>query len=230
MKRDKKPMKFAYASKAGVVLAAVALLALSAPGAQAQSSEQQAPAAAPPADGSMFAGGWRKVAVPNPQDQSKPVYLITQEARDKNNVPIAEVTIMIEAEKEKRMLIVVPQGFLLPAGIRLQVDKNEPIAGTYITCAANTCQAEAKIDDGFVDQMKKGGNLVVAVATLPDGKARAVGMSLSGFTATYDGEALDVAKYKEQRKAFNDMLQQRAEANKQRFQQQREQQGANQTN
>lgn len=78
--------------------------------------------------------------------------------------------------------------------------------------------------------MKKGANLVVAVATLPDGKGQAVAMSLSGFTAAYDGEALDVAKYKEQRRAFNEMLQQRAESNKQRFQQQREQQQGEQSN
>ncbi|MCB1472525.1 MAG: invasion associated locus B family protein [Rhodobiaceae bacterium] len=173
----------------------------------------------------LFAGGWRKVSVPNPADQTKPVTLVTQEARDKNNVPIAEVTIMMEADKKKRMLVIVPQGFLLPAGIRLQVDKNEPVAGTYIYCREVTCQAEAEITDDFISQMKKGANLIVAVATLPDGKARAVGISLTGFTAAFDGEALDIAKYKEQRRAFNEMLQKRAEENKQRLQQQREQQG-----
>ncbi|MFN0263758.1 invasion associated locus B family protein [Tepidamorphus sp. 3E244] len=199
--------------------------AFGAPAFAQSSGEAPPPAAGGNAD--LFAGGWRKVSVPNPQDQSKPVQLITQEARDKNNVPIAEVTIMIEPDGNKRMLIVVPQGFLLPPGIRLQVDKNEPVPGQYITCAASTCQAEAKIDDKFIAQMKAGSNLVVAVATLPDGKGQGVAMTLSGFTAAFDGEALDVAKYKEQRKAFNEMLKQRAETNKQRFQQQREQNGGN---
>lgn len=210
-----------YAAKLRLALSALAIAGFAVLGAPAAMAQSDTAAAN---DSDMFAGGWRKVAVRNPQDQAKEVFLVTQEARDKNNVPIAEVTIMIEADKSKRMLVVVPQGFLLPPGIRLQVDKNEPVAGNYITCAGSTCQAEAKIDDKFIEQMKKGANLIVAVATLPDGKAKAVGMSLTGFTAAIDGEALDVAKYKEQRKAFNEMLQQRAESNKQRFQQQREQQ------
>ena len=217
------------AAKLRLTLSALAIAGIAAVGtlpAQAQTEtggEQQAPAAA--ASGSdLLARGWNKVAVPNPQDQSKKIFLVTDEARDKNNVPQAEITIMIESDDSKRMLVVVPQGVLLPPGIRLQVDKNEPIPGQYITCANGTCQAEAKIDDKFIDQLKKGANLVLAVATLPNGKGLGINFTLDGFTAVYDGDALDVAKYKEKRKAFNQMLQQRAESNKQRFQQQREQQ------
>ena len=238
-KKDEIPMtrnEAPFAAKLRLTLSALAIAGFAACGAtnvlaQSDTGGGNQPAAAVAKPGDLFDSGWRKVAVSNPQDQSQKIFLVTKEARDKNNVPVAEVTIMIEPDNKKRMLIVVPQGFLLPPGLRLQVDKNEPIPGQYITCTANTCQAEAKIDEKFIDQMKKGANLVVAVATLPDGKGRAVGMDLTGFTAVFDGEALDVAKYKEQRKAFNDMLQQRAESNKQRFQQQREQQqGSGQSN
>ena len=213
------------AGRFAVTLAFCAAFGLAAP-AHAQSEGEQPAAegeaaAAQPQD---FASGWRKVAVPNPEDASAPILLVSQEARDQNNVPIAEVTIVIEPGKDKRMLIVVPQGFLLPPGVRLQVDQNEPLPGQYITCMSNTCQAEAKITDDFVTQMKRGANLVVAVATLPEGQGRGVGLSLKGFTAAYDGEPLDIEKYKAEREAFNAMLQQRAEANRRRLQEQQQQQ------
>ena len=233
MKRNEAP----FAAKLRLTLSALAIAGVAAFGtvqAQAQTATggDQKPAAA--AKGSdLLARGWNKVAVPNPEDESKKIYLVTDEARDKNNVPQAEITIMVEPDGSKRLLVVVPQGVLLPPGVRLQVDKNDAIPGQYITCANGTCQAEAKIDDKFIEQMKKGGNLVLAVATLPNGKGVGINFTLDGFTAVYDGDALDVAKYKEKRQAFNQMLQQRAESNKQRFQQQREQQqqqGSGQSN
>ncbi len=216
-----------WAGRSAMALTLFAAFGLGAP-ALAQSEGEQPAAAegeAPP-QGADVASGWRKVAVPNPQDASNPIVLVSQEARDDNNVPIAEVTIVMEPGKDKRMLIVVPQGFLLPPGIRLQVDQNEPLPGQYITCMANTCQAEAQVNDDFITQMKKGANLVVAVATLPEGKGRGVGLSLKGFTAAFDGEPLDIEKYKAERQAFNDLLKQRAEANRRRLQEQQQQQAA----
>lgn len=108
------------------IMAGAAGVAVPAANAQTSDSGAAAPAAPANSGSSLFAGGWRKVAVPNPQDQSKPVTLVTQEARDKNNVPIAEVTIMIEPDGSKRMLVVVPQGFLLPPASACRSTRTRP--------------------------------------------------------------------------------------------------------
>ena len=93
MKRNEAP----FAAKLRLTLSALAIAGVAAFGtvqAQAQTATggDQKPAAA--AKGSdLLARGWNKVAVPNPEDESKKIYLVTDEARDKNNVPQAEITI-----------------------------------------------------------------------------------------------------------------------------------------
>ncbi|MHA1188880.1 MAG: invasion associated locus B family protein [Alphaproteobacteria bacterium] len=202
------------AARAGKVLA-IAMLAIGLGcAAQAQDSTQAPSAqgqAAPAQAAQLPTGtdpGWVKQCSTNPQT-SEEVCVITRERRANTGQLLAAVSIR-EVGDKKVLVTAVPPGMLLRPGLQVQIDGSEPAKVAYSICFPNLCFAETEINAEFVASLKRGNNLVV---TTLNQQAKPVNfdVSLSGFTKSYDGAAIDPQKLQENSQRLEDELKRKAE-------------------
>ncbi|MEW5421780.1 invasion associated locus B family protein [Amorphus sp. 3PC139-8] len=159
---------------------------------------------------------WVKVCNTDPNSK-KQVCLITQELRTDKGQFLASVAVReIAGEERKVLLSAVPVGMLIQPGLRVQIDGGKQQQARYSICFPNACYAELVIDSAFVNQMKAGGNLKLTTLN-QQGKPVDFDVTLSGFTATYDGEALDPQALRQQQQELQDELNRKAQAARQRL-------------
>ncbi|MGJ8533381.1 MAG: invasion associated locus B family protein [Alphaproteobacteria bacterium] len=159
---------------------------------------------------------WVKVCNQDPTSK-KDVCLTTQEIRADSGQFLASVAVReIGGEEKQSLVIAVPTGMLVQPGLRLQVDKNTQKEIKYGICFPNACYAELPIDPSVIAEMKRGNALVL---TTLNQQAKAINFKLTlvGFTASYDGDAIDPAQLKAQQETLRDELQQKAEAARKRL-------------
>ena len=198
---------------AGLVAAGVLALGAMAGPAAAQQAET-APAQADAAS----LGSWIKLCAPDQANENQEVCLVTQEVRTDTGEFLASVSVQETQTAEGKRLIraAVPLGTLIQPGIRLQIDEGQQVAGKYVICLPNACYAEMEIDDAFVNSLKAGNNLVVLVIN-NQGKAVGIGLTLIGFTKTWDGPPVPMEELAQQRQKLQDELQKRAEEARQKL-------------
>lgn len=188
-----------FGNRAGVV---AALMALATAPAFAQDA---APAETPPANDP----GWVKLCNTNPENKQE-ICVITRERRAATGQLLAAVSVRESADK-KILVTAVPPGMLIKPGLQVQIDgANEQKSG-YSICFPNMCFAEAEINQAYIDSMKKGSKLVVTTLN-QQGRPVNFDLSLSGFTASYDGAATDPAQFQAQQKKLQDELAKKAAA------------------
>ncbi len=120
-----------------------------------------------------------------PQGADKEICFIFQRISSKeNDKRIADATIAYLPKIEKPvMVITLPLGVFLPAGIQIKVDEAEESArAPFIQCIQDGCQTRLQMDDKMITKMKGGKKLIVAFLT-PQQKQLAFPISLNGFTA-----------------------------------------------
>lgn len=200
---------------AGVVAAGVMALGamagpLAGPAAAQQSDNAQA--------GAASLGSWIKLCAPDQANDNQEVCLVTQEVRTETGEFLASVSVQETKTPEGKHVVraAVPLGTLIQPGIRLQIDEGEQIAGKYVICLPNACYAEMEIGDAFVNSLKAGNNLVVLVIN-NQGKAVGIGLTLIGFTKTWDGAPVPMEELAQQRQKLQDELQKRAEEARQKL-------------
>ncbi len=152
--------------------------------------------------------GWVKLCSTNPQNNQN-VCVITRERRANTGQLLAAVSVR-EVGDKKILVTAVPPGMLLRPGLQVSIDGSKPTKVSYSICFPNLCFAETEINAEFVGSMKRGNNLVV---TTLNQQAKPVNfdVSLSGFTKSYDGEAIDPQKLQENTQRLEDELKRKAE-------------------
>ncbi|XWN29083.1 MAG: invasion associated locus B family protein [Devosia sp.] len=136
---------------------------------------------------------WVKICNTDPRSK-KTLCLITQELRTPSGQFLASVAIrQSPGEQRKSLVTSVPVGMLLEAGVQVQVDGADPAQARYSICFTNACYAELAIDDAFINKLKAGSDLRLTTAN-QQAKAVQFDMTLTGFTATYDGEGMNPAE------------------------------------
>lgn len=141
---------------------------------------------------------WTKICTQNKQTK-KDICLVSQEIRSANGQFLASVAVReIDGDENRSILISVPPGMLLQPGIQFKVDENEPRAVKYGICFQKYCYSELPIKKDAIDEMKGGNNLTVTTFS-QQGKAIGFELTLTGFTATYDGDPIDPAVVQAQR-------------------------------
>lgn len=117
----------------------------------------------------------------------------------------------VEGQDKKSLMIMVPLGMAIPAGVRAAVysteqwekaSKNEkidesslkPVELKYSLCHPAGCTAEVEADGAFIDSLKKGGGIMILAL---NAGAQPIGfpVPLSGFTAAFDGPPVDNTEY-----------------------------------
>jgi invasion protein IalB len=210
-----------------------------APAAQAPAptdQAQQAPAAAgqqaPPQDQQvqLIYAPWTKFCLKGQDANAKQVCFTGKDGRIESGQPvIAAVVIEPEGEPKKILRVTLPLGMQLVHGTRVIVDNNPPLQSPYVICFANGCMSDYDVTPELLANMKKGQNLVVqainsngAPLTLP----LPLQESGSSFAKAYDGPPTDPKQFEETQKKLQDELQKRAEAARQRLEQQGQPSGA----
>ncbi|MCT8974089.1 invasion associated locus B family protein [Microbaculum marinisediminis] len=197
-----------------LIAAAIAISWASAPASaqDAGGTPPAAPAVQAPSSGQKL-GSWIKLCAPDQANESKEdVCLVTQEVRTETGEFLASVSVQETKTAEGKRLVraAVPLGTLIQPGIRMQIDEGKQVAGKYVICLPNACYAEMEIDDAFIESLKKGTNLVVLVIN-NQGKAVGIGLTLMGFTKTWDGPPVPMEELAQQRQKLQEELQKRAE-------------------
>ncbi|MCC2112700.1 MAG: invasion associated locus B family protein [Hyphomicrobiales bacterium] len=207
--------------------AALALVMLAGGTAMAQDTTSDSGDTAAAENGGAIPGtgkNWIKVCGEDPKVKKK-VCVVAQEIRADTGQFLASTAIReIEGEKKKVLAVFTPTIMLLQPGLRVQIDKNKQIAGKYAICFPDRCYAEIEISADVVEQMKRGNEITI---TTLNQQARGVNfkLTLSGFTAAYDGPPEDPKELEAQQKKLQTELQKRAEQARKRLLEQQSQDG-----
>lgn len=172
-----------------VVLAGLTAASLLAPLSQAVAQESATPAAA---DAGAAADrpaeqNWLKIC--DPLEDGKKACIMRQVVTA-NGQFIGSFLLRDDPGQESRLLAVaaVPLGVLLPFGLTWQIDGGKPVRVPYMLCDPQSCATQLVINEAYVNSLKKGGKLKLTAKNRQN-KDLTVEISLSGFTAVYDGEA-----------------------------------------
>jgi invasion protein IalB len=184
--------------------------AQAAPAAGAQAAAPTAPTvfgdAAAPED------AWVKLCMKNEQTQNKQICLINHEGLEPNTgmVLIAAAVRQAEGEDKQQLLVRVPTAYALviPAGVQIRIDDNQPIQLQYTLCFPTSCQVQTELTKEMFDSMRKGKQMVVAAMNIQQ-KTMGFPVPLTGFAKAYDGAPVDNAKYEESRRQLMEVFRKR---------------------
>jgi invasion protein IalB len=86
--------------------------------------------------------------------------------------------------REPLMMVQVPVGLFLPAGLSLQVDENKPVTLALQTCDLKGCYAGAPVPADMLNAMKSGKRLLVTFQNMAKENV-GVPLSLENFSEAY---------------------------------------------
>ena len=125
---------------------------------------------------------------------------------------ITGVNLLTSKGKVNRRIfqVAVPTGRYIPEGVKVQIDDGKVNTMPYSICLPDRCIAEVSLTDGLVKALKGGGKVQLTSTNFRTQK-NPVNVTLSGFTAAFDGPALKRAEVEEQKKKLAEELQKKAE-------------------
>ncbi len=194
------------------VLAQDAAPATEAPAAEAPAAD--AAAAAPTGANSLPSQNWLKVCDPLPSGEQA---CILRQVVLANGQFLGSFLLRDDPGQESRLLAVaaVPLGVLLPFGLTWQIDGGQEIKVPYMLCDPQSCATQLVINEQFINSMKRGNKLTLTAKNRQNQDLK-IEIDLSGFTATYDGDAaLSFDEFQQAtsgEQALEQVLQDRAEA------------------
>jgi invasion protein IalB len=173
----------------------------------------QAPAAAAPAGGAAVDdSAWVKLCLKNEQTGNKQVCLVNHEGLEPNTgmVLVAAAVRTIEGEDKQHLLVRLPTAYslIMPAGVQIKIDDDEPIQLQYAVCFPTSCQVQMELTKEMFEKMRKGKQMVVAAMNMQQ-KAMAFPVPLTGFSKTFDGPPVDNAQYEAARRAMMEKFRER---------------------
>lgn len=148
-----------------------------------------------------------------PEIEEKKICLTHHERLDGNTgmVLVSAAIREVEGQDKKSLMVMVPLGMAIPPGVRAAVysadqwakaAKNEkideaqlkPVNLKYSLCHPAGCTAEIDAEAGFIEEMKKGGGIMILAL---NAAAKPIGfpVPLDGFSAAFTGAPIDNEKY-----------------------------------
>ena len=229
LSRNGARLMFCFGSAAlSLALMAPEVVAQAAPGGQVQPKPAPlpkpppagaAPAAAPVGGvagaspvGAAPEDAWVKLCMKSEQTQNKEICLVNHEGLEPNTgmVLIAAAVRKVEGEEKQQLLVRVPTAYALvmPAGVQLKIDEQQPIQLQYTICFPTSCQVQLELTKELFDSMRKGKQMVVAAMNIQQ-KTMGFPVPLTGFAKAYDGAPVDSVKYEESRRQLMEMFRKR---------------------
>lgn len=185
-------------------ICALAVVGFSAAGASAQQQQQQQQQGS-----AVPQQGWYKTC--NEGQQGPQMCIVQNYARAENGQILTAVGLITpQGENGQPMIqVTVPTFRLVPPGVRMQIDNSAPQQIDYAICTNEQCVAQAPLTDAMVNAMKRGGEVTftsVNVRQTPN----PVKMTLSGFTAAYDGDPISQSDLVESQRNLDESIQKMA--------------------
>ena len=112
--------------------------------------------------------------------------------------------------KRKIFQVAVPTGRYIPQGVKMVIDNGKANTLPYSICLPDRCIAEVALSDGLVKALK-GGGVIQLTSTNFRSQQNPVKVSLSGFTAAYDGPPLKKGELDKRKEDIGKALQKKAE-------------------
>jgi invasion protein IalB len=169
-------------------------------------------AGAGPIDATPSEDAWVKLCMKSEQTQNKEICLVNHEGLEPNTgmVLIAAAVRKVEGEEKQQLLVRVPTAYALvmPAGVQIKIDEQEPIQLQYTICFPTSCQVQLELTKELFDSMRKGKQMVVAAMNIQQ-KTMGFPVPLTGFAKAYDGSPVDSVKYEESRRQLMEMFRKR---------------------
>ncbi|MGA7455860.1 MAG: invasion associated locus B family protein, partial [Methyloceanibacter sp.] len=169
-------------------------------------------AGASPGGGAAGEDAWVKLCMKSEQTQNKEICLVNHEGLEPNTgmVLIAAAVRKVEGEEKQQLLVRVPTAYALvmPAGVQLKIDEQQPIQLQYTICFPTSCQVQLDLTKELFDSMRKGKQMVVAAMNIQQ-KTMGFPVPLTGFAKAYDGAPVDSVKYEESRRQLMEMFRKR---------------------
>lgn len=188
-----------------VAFCAFAIAGLTAAGvsAQEQPAAPQGAAAAAPQQ------GWFKTCNENGDNK---VCIVQNYARAENGQVLTAVGLIRPegGSAQPMMQVTVPTFRLIPAGVQMQIDTNAPQRLDYAICTAEQCIAQAPLSDTMVNAMKRGGKVTFTSVNIRQ-QPNPVEMTLSGFTAAFDGDPVSQTDLVESQRNLDESIQKMAD-------------------
>ena len=206
-----------------LVVAGLAVAALMLPNMSVLAQDNATPAApaegapaapAAPATPATPAQNWLKVCDPLADGKKA---CIMRQVIVANGQFLGSFLLRDDPGQESRLLAVaaVPLGVLLPFGLTWQIDGGQEIKVPYMLCDPQSCATQLVINEQFINSMKRGNKLTLTAKNRQNQDLK-IEIDLSGFTATYDGDAaLSFDEFQQAtsgEQALEQVLQDRAEA------------------
>ncbi len=215
------------ARRLGPAMLAAAIALTAANAARAQDAPAAAPAAAAPAatDASQAPTAWIKECAPAQPNQNP--QCITSQDKPLSLDGSLRVSFSIQPTADPKKYAIggfVPLGFIIPAGVGLNVDGKQLGTAQFVLCNPPVpqqqlppgCIIQAQVSDDFFGAIRKG-NVLNIVLTNTSNQQIPLALSLAGFAKTYDGPGLDPVAARAQAAAQSKPLQDAAQAAAQRL-------------
>jgi invasion protein IalB len=194
-----------------VAVALMTAVGISAPAVFAQQAEQPAPAPqqpapqgqappqqpppsgqAAPAEGTITERQFKDwtVRCGRQNQQGREVCEMQQQQTDNEGRTVMAVAVgQVPGRSDLGLLIIVPLGVLLPAGVTLQIDSGAEMPLVVDRCERQGCRIEMLLEPELLTRLKSGSQAKVFFEAFdPQGERRRLGIPLSllGFTAALD--------------------------------------------
>ena len=104
----------------------------------------------------------------------------------------------IEGQNKHHLVVNIPTSYslVMPAGVQIRIDEDEPVQLQYSICLPTNCQAEMDLPEEMLGKLRGGRQMFVAAV---NGQQKTIffPLSLQGFAKTSDGSPMDNDAYQE---------------------------------
>nr|WP_272211301.1 invasion associated locus B family protein [Marinicella sp. W31]MDC2877189.1 invasion associated locus B family protein [Marinicella sp. W31] len=158
--------------------------------------------------GGLPTQGWFKTCNENADAK---VCIVQNYARAENGQVLTAVGLIIpEGENGQPTLqVTVPTFRIIPAGVAMQIDNSSPQRINFEICTAEQCIARAPLTDTLVSAMKRGGQVTFTSVNVRQ-QPNPVDVTLSGFTAAFDGDPISQPDLVESQRNLDESIQKMA--------------------
>ncbi len=153
---------------------------------------------------------WVKVCPPKEQNGGKELCVIQREFVSDDGQPVMAIAVYdTKGDPQRKVVFVVPPGFLLQPGLRFTIDNSKAEPARFQICLQG-CFAESLPKDDIFNAMKRGNLISVS---LQNQFAREVVFQapMTGFGKAFDGPGLDPAAYDQQQRQLREQMEKQAE-------------------
>jgi invasion protein IalB len=163
---------------------------------------------------------WAKFCGKGQAADARQVCFTGKDARTEAGVPVvAAALIEPDGEPKKIFRVTLPSPLQLQYGTRMIVDQQAPLTAPFFTCFTNGCMADYEGTPELIAKLKKGQMLTIQAINLA-GSAISFPLPLADFAKANEGPPTDPKVFEEQQRKLQDELQKRAQAAREKLEQQ----------